>query len=189
MDTITYTYEMLRDKVDYIPNDFKRNLQKALRYLDPEGSGYDDWNDIKCVSRQERLCCCSHPITISYTILHSTKPVALIVGSACIKHFGNTPLVKQANLLLRKHNNPYAKYCELCERKVSNKVVDKYKNKKHIYHKTCLAKTNDKCGYCRAYSGYDCECKICVDCPQIVRMKQTWAIRCVGCWKAAKNIK
>jgi len=188
--SLHHTFQSLSAVVKYKKGDYHGNLIKALEYIDPNGSSdICMWTVIGVDSDKDTKCCCSHAIKNVFTIKHNITGDTMEIGSKCIKQFSNDKEVgKQVNLILRKHKNPDAKYCESCDRKVSKPIVDQFPDKKKYYHISCLKIDHNKCYECYGYEGYSCTCSVCcVDCDFILVNKASWRIRCNRCYRRFKN--
>jgi len=145
-----YTYDILKNLINYTTNENK-NLNIALTYLSHNNTrNYDDWDPIYYFGnidknanyRQEYgHCCCIHSIKKVFIIQNKHNNNQMIIGSKCIKHFGNDA-IKKRNELIDKEEGKVK--CPTCKKTVSKTIVDKYNNEENIYHKKCYRNQNYK---------------------------------------------
>lgn len=150
-----YKLAELKTVLPYTSNHYE-NLKLALKHLEPSGELLvDNWTaDDNAFQHDHETysyegCCCGHKIRYEYHIKHIITGDTLEVGSRCIGKLFDKDLINAASLSFKKYKNPNAKYCPDCNKKVLQKIVDKFPNKKHVFHNICFARTRLRsCEWC-----------------------------------------
>lgn len=181
-----FTFEELKDDIDYIQHKNNDNLCKVLREKGSNGSleFYPTWKTIdeyrnpekycpdeeRCewltgfvTSKYHYHCVCSEAILYPFIIQNQENYNMLVIGSKCIHKFGS-----EAKDELKKIKYKYSdrQGCYTCfhtkkdykEITVNKSIVQRQQGCEKIYHIKCLNILFKKCKKCKEYKKHNCKC-------------------------------
>lgn len=138
-----YTYDDVCKLPNYKDGDYRHNLLLVMRHVDPNKSdSFDNWvmyhvgsSNLSYIGK----CVCSHVIKYVFHAIHIKTMDIITLGSDCISQFDLT-YDKITNRLITLHKKPDNVYCLKCNKKITQKIIDKYPDEEIEYHKSCFKK-------------------------------------------------